>query len=291
MYILLLQVLLINQYRATPCTFKALSRLQTVSILYLICLTCEFCTSMQWSTDRCIPCSQLPFLFTVASYNVIFIATYKYVTNQLATCLLLFSCTLAHHLLKWKEVCSKMLIEFCMFQLNIMNAVINKQLMLTLYEIYTKWPSYITNQSSQITIPSLQSCVHAWSAHARVYIYVQECLRTQVSPQQLYVHKESSLVWPDHFLAHGIYRFIFACSINTWPCHSPWSYMPHSYLYVPNAHDCVAYVTYSQLLLSSGSLEYMAILAVAMYICISIQLFITTTVANYNFQHQQLGLQ
>ena len=133
--------------------------------------TGSICTSMQWSTDRCIPCSQLPFLFTVASYNVIFIATYKYVTNQLATCLLLFSCTLAHHLLNWKEVCSKMLIEFCMFQLNIMNAVRNKQIMLTFYEIYTKWPSYITNQqSSQITIPSLQSCVHAWSAHARVYI-------------------------------------------------------------------------------------------------------------------------
>ena len=43
------------------------------------------------------------------------------------------------------------------------------------------------------------------------------------------------------------------------------------------------YVMYSQLLLSSGSLEHMAILAVAKYICVSIQLFITTTVANYNF--------
>ena len=40
------------------------------------------------------------------------------------------------------------------------------------------------------------------------------------------------------------------------------------------------YVMYSQLLLLSGSLKY---IAVAKYMCVSIQLFITTTVANYNF--------
>ena len=53
-----------------------------------------------------------------------------------------------------------MLIEFCMFQLNIMNAVINKQLMLTLYEIYTKWPSYITSQLDDVdSKPCEKSCL------------------------------------------------------------------------------------------------------------------------------------
>ena len=39
-----------------------------------------------------------------------------------------------------------------------------------------------------------------------VHVYVQEYLRTQDSLQYNYVHKESSVVWPDPFLAQGVYH-------------------------------------------------------------------------------------
>ena len=46
----------------------------------------------------------------------------------------------------------------------------------------------------------LYSCICAWSPRVCVCVYVKECLRTQDSLQYSYVHKESSLVWPDPFM-------------------------------------------------------------------------------------------
>ena len=91
------------------------------------------------------------------------------------------------------------------------------------------------------------------------------CICTGVSKNSrfsaVYVHKESSLIWPDPFLAQGIYSLQYKHPAH--PCHSPWSYMPRSYQYDvlnypagPQLHGVC--VTYSHLLLSPWTLECIA---------------------------------
>ena len=63
------------------------------------------------------------------------------------------------------------------------------------------------------------------------------CICTGVSKNSrfstVYVHKESSLIWPD--TSYGAGHLAITYSISPLPCHLPWLYIPHSgYLYVLN---------------------------------------------------------
>ena len=72
------------------------------------------------------------------------------------------------------------------------------------YKAYTGETVICRTLAMSTVIIVLQLFVHG--DHARARLYVQRCLRTQDSPQQLYVHKESSLVWSNSFLTQGVYR-------------------------------------------------------------------------------------
>ena len=66
------------------------------------------------------------------------------------------------------------------------------------YKAYMSKTVICCTLSISTIIILLYSCIRAWSLRVRVYVKVRP--RTQDSLQYSYVHKESSLVWPDPFM-------------------------------------------------------------------------------------------
>ena len=94
------------------------------------------------------------------------------------------------------------------------------------------------------------------------------CICTGVSSK----NSRSGLVWPDLFQS----RPLITCSISVQLCHSPWSYMPRSYLYLLNYLASlqlhVTYVMYSQIstfTLTFGVYSYFLQLHASIYLSLA----------------------